>query len=75
MCVYIYIGYIYIYISIYLINVIRYIIKALGDKKKLRSLVPNPDILPTLQLPIQPEPTARQRYLEYKRIYGRRRGG
>ena len=50
-------------------------IQSLGDKKKLRSLVPLPELHPTLQLPTEPEPSAKQRYLEYKRIYGRRRGG
>ena len=50
-------------------------LNAQTDKRFLRTLVPTSSSIPSIQLPTQHEPTAKDRYLEYKRIYARRRSG
>lgn len=43
------------------------------NKRKLRLVFPDIEGVPTIRVDPLPEPSARDRFLEYKRIYGRRR--
>jgi hypothetical protein len=48
-------------------------VTAQSNKLKLRAVVPDIPVQPSIVIEWQEEPEAKERFLEYKRIYGRRR--